>query len=269
MFEIDTGTNAPSYAPVAPQSPENGFAKHGIQHLSASSLNLWSNAPDAWIARYLHGEKGTFTSAPVRGQCVEQAVVATLSGQAPDVALAEALARFDRTFPKPSEDDLEERANIVEMTRISVDALAGYGVPDPTEAGQERIEITCAFDTWSIPVIGFLDMSFSGLGLVIDLKTTTRVPSKMSADHQLQRAIYAKAKGNMAVKFLYASTKKTALLEDGDPGLILARAKAQIARMSAFLCHCDKDTATRIVPHNPESFYWNGMAQARYNLFGT
>jgi len=24
----------------------NGFEKHGIEHLSASSINLWTNAPD-------------------------------------------------------------------------------------------------------------------------------------------------------------------------------------------------------------------------------
>jgi len=33
----------------------NGFEKHNIDHLSASSINLWSNAPDVWVMQYLHG----------------------------------------------------------------------------------------------------------------------------------------------------------------------------------------------------------------------
>jgi len=31
----------------------NGFERHGIDHLSASSINLWSSAPDVWLMSYL------------------------------------------------------------------------------------------------------------------------------------------------------------------------------------------------------------------------
>ena len=27
----------------------DGFTKHKIDHLSASSINLWTNAPDVWV----------------------------------------------------------------------------------------------------------------------------------------------------------------------------------------------------------------------------
>ena len=103
---------------------------------------------------------------------------------------------------------------------------------------------------------------------MIDLKTTGRIPSTMSAEHQLQRAIYAKAKGNMAVKFLYVSEKKTSMLEDGDPTELLAQAKVQISRMEAFLRHCDKDTARAIVPVQPSSFYWQGAEDLRKEFYG-
>jgi len=90
----------------------------------------------------------------------------------------------------------------------------------------------------------------------------------MSSDHQLQRAIYAKAKGNMAVKFLYVSAKKAAWLEDGDVAETLARAKAQIARLEAFLRHHDAEQARACVPVCPHSFFWKGAEDLRRKIYG-
>jgi hypothetical protein len=103
---------------------------------------------------------------------------------------------------------------------------------------------------------------------VIDLKTTGRMPSTMSAEHQLQRAIYQKAKGNMGVKFLYVTPKKASMLEDGDPAELLAQAKVQITRMEAFLRTLDKETAKAIVPVQPNSFYWKGNEALRKEFYG-
>jgi hypothetical protein len=41
----------------------DGFIKHNIDHLSASSINLYANAPDVWVVSYLFG-----TQAPRWGQ---------------------------------------------------------------------------------------------------------------------------------------------------------------------------------------------------------
>lgn len=106
-------------------------------------------------------------------------------------------------------------------------------------------------------------------GTVIDLKTTGRIPSKMSAEHQIQRAIYSAAKGNMAVKFLYVSPKKASMLEDGDVAETLAKVKQQITRLEAFLRHCDKEVARAIVPHNETSFYWRGAEELREEFYGS
>ena len=140
--------------------------------------------------------------------------------------------------------------------------------PEDAEHPQEKISITAKGEGWSIPVIGYLDLVFPQHGVVIDLKTTGRIPSTMSAEHQLQRAIYAKGKGNMSVRFLYVSEKKTSMLEDGDPTELLAQAKVQISRMEAFLRHCDKETARAIVPVQPSSFYWQGAEDLRKEFYG-
>jgi hypothetical protein len=208
--------------------------------------------------------------APWRGICVEDAVVHTLMGGSEAEAIKMAHDKFDKRFLIGDEATSKERAMIEPMVQQSVEELMEFGKPEfPDEKSkQEKISITAKGDGWTIPVIGYLDLVFPQHGTVIDLKTTGRVPSKMSADHKLQRCIYAAAKGNMAVKFLYVSGKKSALLEDGDVAETLATAKKQIARLESFLQHCDKETALKIVPHNPESFYWRGAEDLREEFYG-
>jgi len=247
----------------------NGFEKHNIGHLSASSINLWTNAPDVWVARYLLKKSTPFGPAPERGKSVEKAVVHTLMGEDFETAMKGALDDFDRRFLIGDEKTTKERDLIRPMAEIAIDELKEYGAPEfETGTDQEKINITANGGDWKIAIWGFLDLVYPKHGLVVDLKSTTRIPSKMSADHQLQRAIYAKAKGNSAVKFLYVSAKKAAWLEDGDVAETLARAKTQIARMEKFLSLHDADSAAACVPVNPNSFYWNGAESLRSEIFG-
>jgi len=247
----------------------DGFTRHGLTHLSASSINLWTNAPDVWVARYLLKKQTAFGPAAERGKRVEDAVVQTLLGGNEAEAIASAEKRFDQTFPVPDEKVSKERALIKPMTQLAIEELMEFGRPEfPDRKTQEKISITAKGDGWSIPVWGYLDLVYPQHGTVVDLKTTTRVPSSMSWDHQLQRAIYAKAKGNYSVKFLYVSAKKATWLEDGDVAETLRRAKVQIGRMEAFLRHHDKDSAAACVPVNPHGFYWNGSESLRDEIYG-
>jgi hypothetical protein len=248
----------------------DGFSKHNIDHLSASSINLWANAPDVWVMQYLHGLRTPMSAAPWRGICVEDAVVETLMGGSEEEAIANALDKFDTRFLIGDEKTTKERAMITPMVQLAVEELMEFGKPEfpEDEKGQEKISITAKGNGWEIPVIGYLDLVYPQHGVVIDLKTTGRLPSSMSAEHVLQRAIYQKAKGNMAVKFLYVTPKKAAMLEDGDVNETLAAAKAQIHRLEAFLRAVDKDTAKAIVPCNPNSFYWSGNESLRKEFYG-
>lgn len=247
----------------------DGFTKHGIDHLSASNINLWSNAPDVWVMQYLYGIRTPMGPAPWRGICVEDAVVEVLCGGKLTEALDRAHEKFNSRFMIADDNTSREAARINPMVEIAVEELKQYGKPEFSEDGrQEKISITARGDDWAIPVIGYLDLVFPDHGVVIDLKTTGRIPSTMSAEHQLQRCIYAKAKGNMAVKFLYVSDKKSALLEDGDVSELLTQSKVQITRMERFLRTLDKEQAKAIVPMQPSSFYWKGAEELRKEFYG-
>ena len=247
----------------------DGFTKHGIDHLSASNINLWSNAPDVWVMQYLYGIRTPMGPAPWRGICVEDAVVEVLCGGKLTEALDKAHEKFNSRFMIADDNTSREAARINPMVEIAVEELKQYGKPEfPEDGRQEKISITAKGEDWAIPVIGYLDLVFPDHGVVIDLKTTGRIPSTMSAEHQLQRCIYAKAKGNMAVKFLYVSDKKSALLEDGDVNDLLSQSKVQITRMERFLRTLDKEQAKAIVPMQPSSFYWKGSEDLRKEFYG-
>jgi len=253
----------------------NGFEKHGIKHLSASSINLWTNAPDVWVASYLFKKRTPMGAAAMRGICTEEAVANTLTGKLHKAgALDQALEKFDSMFFMADEKITKERAMIEPCMELTLQELEHYGKPEFPEEGQTKISITATDRNddgeviWSVPVIGYLDFVFPDHGVVIDLKTTGRIPSKMSPEHQLQRAIYQKARGNQVVKFLYVSSKKTNMLEDGDPTEILGLAKKQIARLEKFLRAGSAEDIREVIPVNPNSFYWNGAEDLREEMYG-
>ena len=247
----------------------NGFEKHGIKHLSASSINLWTNAPDVWVAQYLFNKRSPLSAAAMRGICTEDAVVAVLTG---DSEVAEAVKaahdKFDKTFMVGNEKTTKERNMIEPCMALAIDQLKEYGKPEFPEQGQQKVSITAKTDDYEIPVIGYLDFVYPEHGVIVDLKTTGRMPSTMSPEHQLQRAIYQKARGNQAVKFLYVTPKKTSMLEDGDPTELLNYAKKQISRLEKFLRAGTKNDIKEVIPVNPNSFYWNGFEDVRDELYG-
>ena len=58
----------------------NALERHGIDHLSASSLNLWRASPGLWSARYLAGLKDDANAAMWRGTAVEAGLRHVLYG---------------------------------------------------------------------------------------------------------------------------------------------------------------------------------------------
>ena len=206
-----------------------------------------------------------------RGIFVEQAVSDTIGGKLEiDAAIEKALRDFDgKVMFDDDGSAAKERDNIEPMTRLAVEALEPFGKPDfPADGEQNKVNMKATGDGWELDFIGFTDFNFPDHGLIVDLKTTMRMPSVMSSAHQRQRAFYAKASGNASVKFLYVTPKKVALLEDGNPDELMAEIKIHLTRQEAFLRLGDRELLRSIVPVNPDSFYWRGDEVARKELFG-
>jgi len=247
-----------------------GFTDHGINHGSISNINQWIESPDSWVSHYLYGNRGSGSPAMWRGIFVEQAVADTITEKLQiDDAIENATKDFDSKYDFDDGSVAKERLNIEPMTRLAVKALEPYGKPDfPEDGSQHKVSMKATGDGWSLDFVGFLDFKFLDHGLIVDLKTTNRKPSFMSRGHQRQRAFYSKASGNAAVKFLYVTSKKSEMLEDGDPEELMAEIKLHLNRQEKFLRLGDKELLRSIVPVNPDSFYWRGDEAVRKELYG-
>lgn len=248
----------------------NGFQLHNLNHSSASSINLWQNAPDVFVAEKLFGLKGTTSPAAHRGIVIEKALVNILAGgMNEEDATKEAIKEFNqRTAFFSGERVDREREAIVDCIAMGLTDLHQYGEPTFSKEGeQNKIELLCRGEGWDLPIIGYTDLWYPEHGLVVDIKTTLRLPSRMSAEHNRQAAIYRIASGNAAVRFLYIAPKKTIWHECLDIDGALAEIKNILNRQEFFLRQGDKEHLAKLVHYNPGSFYWNGNAKAQQEVY--
>lgn len=250
----------------------NGFQKHGLEHTSASQINMWEECPAAWVAKYLYNKKFKFGVAPQIGILTEKAVERVLTKQC-DFAAAVADAR--KEFGKmnalnTNEKDLKRIDDIELMAELALSELSEYGEPVFDDGDQHKVELLCKGEGWEVPVIGFTDFVYPDHGLVVDLKTTLRIPSNMSSAHKRQAAIYKKAFGNYAMKFLYVSPKKALWHEiDGeDEAEHLNQIKEILSRQEMLLRTFSAEEMRAVAPLSLGSFYWNGDEEIRKELYG-
>ena len=249
----------------------NGFQKHGIQHTSPSSINLFAAAPDVFVAEKLFGLRGAMSASALRGIVIEEAVVNVIArGWTQEAATEAAIARFKKETMFSISDKADKELEVIApCIALALAELKQYGEPEfATPDKQDKIELLCKGDGWELPVIGYTDLPFPKHGLIVDLKTTLKAPSEMSAAHNRQAAIYRKASGNNAVRFLYVTPKKCVWHECADLDGTLAEVKGILNRQERFLSAGNKEFLRDIVHFDPNSFYWNGNIAARIEVYG-
>lgn len=253
----------------------SGFIQHGISHSSPSSINMYASAPCAWVARYLLKREFSFSNAAKAGTLAEEAVVNVIgNGWTQDKATAEAVAEYNKACAlKASDADRKRGEAIPGMIDNAVKELAQYGEPDMARdiiygKRQHKIELKCNGDGWQLPITGYLDFKFPKHGVIVDLKTTLRLPSEMSDEHLRQGGIYRGASGNNAVRFLYVSGKNAVWHDIPESAPILAEVKVLLNRQERFLRLGNAELLQSVVPINAGSFYWTGDEGIRKEIYG-
>jgi hypothetical protein len=253
----------------------NGFQLHNITHSSPSAVNLYANAPCAWVARYLLGAKFKFSNAAFAGVLVEDAVSNIIAGgMAAEDAIKMALDDYGRAIALGGSSADHKRGEAIKgMIEGAVAELAPYGEPEEGKdvigkKKQVKVEMMCKGDGWDLPVIGYLDFRFPKHGLIVDLKTTMAAPTNMSDEHIRQGAFYRGATGNYDVRFLYVTGKKAIWHRIDDHVPVLKEFKTLLSRQERFLRLGDKELLQSVVPINSSSFYWKGDEQLRAELYG-
>lgn len=180
------------------------FERHGITHLSPSSLALYRVAPALFVLRYLYGVRDEAGAFAARGKAVEAAVAAiVMENASDDAAIALAMLVFERDAGGEISPEInKERLAIPEMVRRAAPLFRKLGRP---VACQWRIE--ARLDGIEVPILGYADFVYEPF--VLDLKTTFAIPSIPRADHAVQIAFYAAAL-SLRPGLIYASPRKTA-----------------------------------------------------------
>lgn len=256
----------------------NAFEHYKIDHLSASSLNLYAAEPALWVMERLIGLKSSGSAIMARGKAAETGVHLALMrpNLTIDAAIAEALREYDREMALvPDARREDEKQQIPGYIKHAVEELRQYGIPT---AYQDKISVT--LEGVPVPIIGYIDWRFDQHSIVVDLKTSERLPSGISNAHGRQGALYANAHGNYGMRFAYVKPtpskkdgKAVAIYEmSGDERRTHLNALKQIAiRLHRFLSLSkDSHELAGLVCPNYESFYWSN-AQTRSNgekLFG-
>lgn len=264
-----------------PDGEENGFEMHGIERLSPSQVNKAREGFDAWFVEKILGFRFPSGAAAYRGTAVEAGVSAALfDNMTDDEAVQVAHGVFDQlsALEVDTEARAKQRGHIDIMVRDACAELRPLGKPmrPPEGMAQHLVELQCRFasgEKGTIKYIGYLDFVFPEHDLIVDLKTTARLPSSFSTSHGVQAAFYKQASGGKRVRFLYVSPKKTmprfTWLEMDDPTPYLQIIKTVTARMEAFLrMSPDKDTLAKVVMPNLESFYWTNADHIAEAVFG-
>lgn len=179
------------------------FEKHGIKHLSPSSLRLYREEPAAWVCRYLMRVKDESGPGAWRGQAVEAAMDHVLFGQ-PDLALKSMYVAFEERAQGVADDKTSgERSDLPLYL-----AQARLALEKATTPVRRQHKISVDLPGIEVPLIGFADWVWADYG--IDLKTTKRLPSAAEPAHIEQVAVYAEATG-VPFSLCYVTPKKFAV----------------------------------------------------------
>ena len=243
----------------------NAFEQHKIDHLSASSLNTWINAPSLWVMEKLLGHRSRMGAAAHRGTATEAGVSAGLFDHdlSREDCVAVAMPVFDRLTALSGDPKRDSERGVIPGMITQGLALRSHGLPQRPNSGsqfggQEQHKVEIRLAGVAVRIVGYLAWLYADE--ILDLKTTLRVPSSLSETHARQASVYKTAHMDRHVRFFYVSDKKaekhTLTREQYDAAIGQLIGSAQ--RLERFLSLSnDPHELASIVPHSSESFYFN------------
>ena len=179
----------------------NPFNAHNINYLSPSSMNTYISDMPMWVARYLFGIKSGSGAGAIRG-IVQESVLANKyeTGKFDfDLLDMEFLTLCAESNIDSADVKVEKERKLLRNFGEVIDNNFKY---KNLEKYQEKVEVK--FEDMPIPVIGYIDFRFKGK--IVDLKTTTRMPSKPTEAQRRQMALYSMAYQNNIVYLFFSTT---------------------------------------------------------------
>jgi hypothetical protein len=219
-----------------------------------------------WVLEKVIGVRQSVGAPAHRGTGVEESVTLGLMNlDAPMQACVDAALKKYDTVSALSGDTRRQdyRDTIPDMVERALKELRPYGTPSKTQGFVEWKP-----DGLELPIVGYFDYEWAEHGIIVDLKTTEKLPSQNKIPHARQVALYA-ASDNMDGRLTYVTPKKVATYRVEN---IREHRNAlhQIAlSVEAMLSLGDPQRIKRLVMPDLESFYWGGPnRQLAFDHFG-
>ena len=233
----------------------NPFAVHGINYLSPSSINTYINDNALWVARYLFGVKSSSGASAVRGIATEAALANKYEKKTFDFNY------LDMHFMSLCAESGIDLGDV--KTAKEKKLLEGFGKVidenfnyDNFEAYQEKVSVQ--IDDLPVPIIGYIDFRFADK--IVDLKTTTRMPTRPTEAQKRQMALYSMAYPKSSVDLFFASPKEHKVFTLKN----LSAYKKQLTKVAfgiqKFLSISnDRHEIASLTYPNLDSWLWTGM----------
>ena len=245
----------------------NPFEQHGIEHLSPSTCNMFVASPAMFILTKLMKKKNSVGAAAHRGTAVETGIVHGLKNRAASLSdcVGAASSQFNiltamSTDPRLTKEK-EAIAGFVEQGLMELKPLG-----EPTG---EQGKIEHMFDDLPVPFVGYYDLQFGDI--IVDIKTTHSLPSKISINHARQVALYMAAMRSNDGRVTYVTSKKAATYRVENAAEHLNALKTIGMTIQSFLSVSKdaKELASMVIP-DVDSFYFNDpiTRQAAFEVWG-
>ena len=225
---------------------------------SFSSINKFKHNPSEWLVHYGLGLRVASSPAMVRGTLAEFGAYYKIKKgmQQKDDKHFEKLIKHK--FKKNKFfDDNNEISNAIDIAKKFEEKLYERQLRNIVSYQKEKVK---SIDGLKYPVRLFTDFEYDNL--IVDLKSTLRMPTKPKIDHIRQQALYS-VLHNKPISLLYATPKKTMWYdltkEDVKEGY--AELVSDFKSLENYIKMCDNnlENAIKITPLNtdPSPFYWD------------
>jgi len=223
----------------------------------------------SFVLSYVMKQKGQVGAAAHRGSSVEFGIAHGLvNGAGVDECISEAQKEFWRLNALSGDPRSEkEKGAIPDFVRVGLAELLPYGKPSSTQG-----KIEYKVEDLSVPIIGYYDFVWEDRKVLIDLKTSHALPSKISNKHARQVALYIAATGgDFDGRLTYVTPKKCATYRlENIKEHVNALTKIALTIQRFLSLSQDPEVLASYVVPDRDSFYFNDVDvnQAAFKLWG-
>ncbi len=235
----------------------NPFKAHGINYLSPSSINTYINDTSLWVARYLFKIKSSSGASAVRGIATEFVLADKYEKGVFDYNLLD--VKFMSLCAESGIDlgdikTAKEKKLLKDFGTI-IDENFDY---KDLEAYQEKVEVQ--IEDMPVPIMGYIDFRFKGK--IVDLKTSTRMPTRPTEAQKRQMALYSMAYPDSSVDLFFATPKEHKRFTLKNLTLYKKQLRKVALSIQKFLSISDdKHELASLMYPNLDSWLWSGMKE--------